>query len=513
MAHIDASDIQCMQRKRNGEVVITFKSVDVKEKFLRLNALTVGGYRNATQDIDRPMTFLTIYDAPFELSDLAIIRRLAPFCEVVHYRRGKFDFMPGVYNGLRHYRVRVTKPVPSFIRFGKYQIFFKHDGQVPTCRRCNLAGHFSNDCNLKVCFNCENIGHEAGSCPAPPLCHFCKEAGHTSRECGYSWVSSLIRGTTTDESGPVNVDRSDGEDSEASFKTRSGDSFKWAEDSDLFDEDEEDDDFRDAEAQPLAAALPVSTLPADPSFFEASENESAATEPSTAESTAVGPSVLAAVLPTERLPDAQPNQTARENQASSADHGTDVLPTESLPDVQPNQTAEIQASLADHVLPTESLPDAQPNQTAEIQASPADHVLPTESLPDAQPNQTAENQASPADHQPDAVLDSQSFIKPPVVIDDLSQPSDPPIALHSSASKSRVPVRVPRLTRLTFTVAPTALETAALRKKNHPFVSGEPQTPAASSTPMETTVDLKRKAQAQADTPPKDRREKKKGRK
>ena len=225
------------------------------------------------------------------------------------------------------------------------------------------------------------------------------------------------------------MDRSDGEDSEDSFKTRSGDSFKWAEDSDPSDEVEEDDDFRDAETQPLAATLPVSTLPADPSFFEPSENESAATEPWTGESTAVAPSVLVAVLPTE------------------------------------------------------SLPDAQPNLTAENQATPADHVLPTESLPDAQPNQTAENQASPADHQPDGVLDSQGFIKPPVVIDDLSQPSDPPIALHSSASKSRVPVRVPRLTHRTFAVAPTALEAAALRKKNHPYVSGEPQSPAASSTP------------------------------
>ena len=56
----------------------------VKEKFLRLNALAVGEHSYATQDIDRPMTFLTIYDAPFELGDLAIIRRLAPFCEVVH---------------------------------------------------------------------------------------------------------------------------------------------------------------------------------------------------------------------------------------------------------------------------------------------------------------------------------------------------------------------------------------------------------------------------------------------
>ena len=42
MANINESDIQCMQRKMNGEVVITFKSSAVKEKFLNLNAITVG---------------------------------------------------------------------------------------------------------------------------------------------------------------------------------------------------------------------------------------------------------------------------------------------------------------------------------------------------------------------------------------------------------------------------------------------------------------------------------------
>ena len=76
------------------------------------------------------MTFLTVYDAPFELVDWVIIRRLAPFCEVVHFRRGRFDFMPNVYNGLRHYRVRILKPVPSFLRFGKYQVFLTYDDQL-----------------------------------------------------------------------------------------------------------------------------------------------------------------------------------------------------------------------------------------------------------------------------------------------------------------------------------------------------------------------------------------------
>ena len=74
MASIDASDVHCMQRKMNGEVAVTFKSSAVKEKVLHMNAITVGSQSYAIQDIDRPLTFLTIYDARFELSDWAIIR-------------------------------------------------------------------------------------------------------------------------------------------------------------------------------------------------------------------------------------------------------------------------------------------------------------------------------------------------------------------------------------------------------------------------------------------------------
>lgn len=40
-ANIGASDIQCLQRKMNGEVVITFKSDALKEKFLTLNAISI----------------------------------------------------------------------------------------------------------------------------------------------------------------------------------------------------------------------------------------------------------------------------------------------------------------------------------------------------------------------------------------------------------------------------------------------------------------------------------------
>lgn len=83
-ANIDISEIHCLQWKLNGEVVVTSKTIATKEKFLRLNLLKVNSENYTLQDIDKPLTFLTIYNVPFELSDLGIIKHLAAFCEVLH---------------------------------------------------------------------------------------------------------------------------------------------------------------------------------------------------------------------------------------------------------------------------------------------------------------------------------------------------------------------------------------------------------------------------------------------
>ena len=69
-------------------------------------------------------------------------------------------------------------------------MWLTHDGQQHTCRHCNRAGHFANECKNVVCFNCEELGHESRDCQSAPRCCICKSTEHLARHCPLSWFPS-----------------------------------------------------------------------------------------------------------------------------------------------------------------------------------------------------------------------------------------------------------------------------------------------------------------------------------
>ena len=184
---IDPNSLGCLQRKSSGEIILTFRNTYQKAIFLTKCAITINDQAVAIQDVDHPLTFLNIYDAPHELPDSAIIERLSPYCEVLHHRRGKFREPEGVFNGIRHYRVRILRPILSYLRFGKTLVVLKHQGQEETCRHCNLPGHYAHSCKEEICFNCDATGHQAPTCPNPTLCSLCHNRYHKARNCPHSW--------------------------------------------------------------------------------------------------------------------------------------------------------------------------------------------------------------------------------------------------------------------------------------------------------------------------------------
>ena len=139
--------ICCLQRKPTGEIFLTFHTSELRDTFLSKGSFITRRRSFAPRrsfvpnDSERPLTFLTIYGAPYELPDAAIIHRLTPYCEVVWYRHDTYRNHDGVFTGLRHFSVRINFAIPSYLWFGKFLLCLYRDGQTPTCWRCNHSGH------------------------------------------------------------------------------------------------------------------------------------------------------------------------------------------------------------------------------------------------------------------------------------------------------------------------------------------------------------------------------------
>ena len=187
-ANVDNASVSCIQRQSSGRIVLTFRNARAKDQSLSHNVLKIRDQPFALQDIDHPLTYMQVFDAPHEMPDATIIQRLAKFCDVVHHRRGYFreEGWNHFQDGVRHYRVRIKKAVPNYIRFGKVLVHFRYEGQPRTCCHCNQTGHYVNACHSIICYNCEELGHLASDCPHEVLCNICKQPDHRAITCPFS---------------------------------------------------------------------------------------------------------------------------------------------------------------------------------------------------------------------------------------------------------------------------------------------------------------------------------------
>ena len=185
-----STDVRCLQRNPAGHTYITFSTNSKRNTFLKKSSFVSrrqASNCNLVPHFNRRV-FVAVYDAPYELANEAIAHRLSRYGNIESHRRSSMQNHPSIHNGNRTFCFnRLSKHIPSFIRFGKFLLRVKYSGQLPTCRKCHCHDHQAKDCPNTVCFNCDGIGHTCHNCPTGELCLICRSSEHRAAFCPFSW--------------------------------------------------------------------------------------------------------------------------------------------------------------------------------------------------------------------------------------------------------------------------------------------------------------------------------------
>ncbi|KAK3728108.1 hypothetical protein QZH41_014265, partial [Actinostola sp. cb2023] len=179
-------DIYCIQRTAT-RVMVTVKTEAIRKDLIDSGLIQIAGQQMTIQDAQSSLTFVTIFDAPYELPDDAIKRILRPYGRVKTQRR-QVHRGTTIETGIRTIRMNIDKPIPSYIRVGNMILGIKYEGQEATCKKCDSPDHKQWQCHLMRCYNCGEMGHMAVECKERSRCSICTSKQHYAYHCPHNWL-------------------------------------------------------------------------------------------------------------------------------------------------------------------------------------------------------------------------------------------------------------------------------------------------------------------------------------
>ena len=186
---IPKTQVACIQRSRSGVVNVTFSKAELRDLFLSKVSTTFQQRPTVSRQHEQPGIFVTIRDAPWELSDKLIQHRLE-YYGVVHSIRRAFNqsLLPErIPDGRRVLRMTLEEPIPPFMRFGPYLVRIFYPNQPRVCWKCGSSEHIGRACPDHYCFNCDKPGHLAYACEERLKCSLCKAEDHLAIDCPGNW--------------------------------------------------------------------------------------------------------------------------------------------------------------------------------------------------------------------------------------------------------------------------------------------------------------------------------------
>lgn len=98
--------------------------------------------------VDDGATNVRVHDLPPELANEVIVKHMRQFGEIISIEDEKWtNFFPGIPNGVRVLRMRLSRAIPSFVEVDNEKTLVTYTNQTPTCRHCGRQVHFTMKCS------------------------------------------------------------------------------------------------------------------------------------------------------------------------------------------------------------------------------------------------------------------------------------------------------------------------------------------------------------------------------
>lgn len=98
--------------------------------------------------VDDNTVDVRVHDLPPDMPNNLIAEAMREYGEVLTIRDEVWkNFFTGVPNGVRVLKMKLSKPVPSYVTISKHCSLATHPEQIATCRRCGLKRHVGKSCS------------------------------------------------------------------------------------------------------------------------------------------------------------------------------------------------------------------------------------------------------------------------------------------------------------------------------------------------------------------------------
>jgi len=154
------------QRERNLQWEITFKSVELKHKFVSKENLEIKGHPVRISGIRRSTVRMRVFYVPFYIPTTVITQQLENVGVTILNAFTEKDKEANCNTNVRNIVVECDKPdiIPDRMSWEfdglKGQALINVSGRPPRCLRCNERGHKKFQCEAPYCKACRRVGHE-----------------------------------------------------------------------------------------------------------------------------------------------------------------------------------------------------------------------------------------------------------------------------------------------------------------------------------------------------------------